>query len=114
MQRSAGSPGGPRLPFNSKPSAATEKNKKENKRPVNQIAVMFPGEGTGLFDDTLATSYPNSNEGVKGHKQVVYLIGEITYWTFHKKHTSRFCGLWVPEGNGFNVGRGCNTWTHAD
>jgi len=89
------------------------KTRKEPKT-INQIAVMFPTQTNGFFNDTLENSYPNNHPEVTGHQKVVYLIGEITYWTFHKKHTTRFCGLWVPEGKGFNLGRGCNTWNHAD
>jgi len=81
---------------------------------INHIAVMFPGQTNGLFGDILDKTYPNNYQEVTGHHQVVYLIGEITYWTFHKKHTTRFCGIWIPEGKGFNLGRGCNTWNYAD
>ena len=81
---------------------------------VNRIPVAFPRERFGLWDDKVAEQYPNGFPTVTEHKEVVYLVGEISYRTFGKKHTTRFCGIWTPEAKAFNPGRGCSTWSRAD
>jgi hypothetical protein len=77
------------------------------------IGVLFPGQHIGAYSD-LQMPPPNSDPEILNGHRILYLIGQIDYVTFNVHHVTRFCGMWVPKGKGFDPGYGCRTWNYAD
>ncbi len=82
--------------------------------PLN-VGFLMPGQETavsggpgGGFDK------PINNPYVANGTVILYMVGKVTYRTFGKVHTTKWCGMWVPAANAFDTGNGCETWIHTD
>jgi hypothetical protein len=86
--------------------------------PLKRLSAgaIFPGQVVAqpLPIPVSITTNPNWPEVIK-HQKFYYMFTKAVYYDgFGRKHTTRICGVWIPETNAFDPGYGCSKYNTAD